>query len=82
MYQVLYEKEHLDAKSLEKQFATRANYARNKTKHVNPIIESSIDVDPQEEARDMLNRALDNWWALGQPFNRDMLEFTNAQRNV
>jgi len=45
-----------------KVFADRANRARNSLKHKRP--DRTIQFDACEEARDMLNRAVDNFWRL------------------
>ena len=71
-----------DEKTLKKEFAIRANYARNKAKHINPSVEPTLTIDPKEEARDLLNRAVDNYWALEHDLTPAMQTFTNAQRNV
>lgn len=67
-----------EKKKSDKWLAGRANHARNKAKHVNPIVELSVQIDAKEEAKDLLQRALDNWWALGLPYSPAMLEFHNS----
>lgn len=62
-----------------KWLSNRANHARNKAKHVNLITESLIRIDAKAEAKDLLQRALDNWWALGLPYSDAMLEFHNSK---
>ena len=64
----------------DKYLADRANFARNKVKHVNPVLEPVVEFNPKEEAHDMLSRALDNWWALGLPYSKAMLDFHNNER--
>ena len=81
MYQHLYGSE-TDESVLEKQFTDRANSEKNKAKHVNPSAESTVTIDPIQEARDMLNRAIDNYWASEQDITPAMQAFTDAQRNV
>lgn len=44
--------------------AQRANLARNSLKHWNAGQPLIIAFDAREEAQDMLNRAVDNYWAL------------------
>ena len=66
----------------DKWLAVRANYVRNKAKHVNPIQEPSLLIEAKEEAKDLISRALDNWWALGKPYSVSMLEFHNSEKNV
>jgi len=66
-----------EKKKSDKWVADRANHARNKAKHVNPIVEPYVQIDAKEEAKDLLQRALDNWWALGLPYSPAMLEFHN-----
>jgi len=78
MAKILYPNETLNEKDIKNQAVIRANYARNKSKHINIVKEPAIDFDPQEEAKDILNRALDNWWDLGQPFNAKMLKFSTG----
>jgi hypothetical protein len=71
-----------DQKASDKWVSVRANHARNKAKHINPIQEPSLKIDAKEEAKDLIIRALDNWWALGNPFSPTMLEFHNEHKNV
>lgn len=66
----------------DKWLAKRANLARNKAKHINPVQEPTLTIDAKEEARDLINRTLDNWWALGMPYSAAMLEFHNNERNA
>lgn len=67
-----------EKKKSDKWLADRANHTRNKAKHVNPILEPLVHIDAKEEANDLLQRALDNWWALGLPYSPAMLEFHNS----
>jgi len=45
---------------------TRANFAKNSFKHMELEGDFDITVDVEEEAIDMLNRAIDNYWKLTQ----------------
>ena len=67
-----------EKKKSDKWLADRANHARNKAKHVNPVVEPLVKIDAKEEAKDLLQRALDNLWALGLPYSSSMLEFHNS----
>jgi len=59
-----------------KQAADRANRAKNKLKHWNKDTdEPMFKFDPAEEARDMLNRAIDNYWMLEQKLTPAMERF-------
>jgi len=58
-------------------FVERANRARNSLKHFRP--DGTIELDPQEEARDMLNRAVDNFWRLDSTLTPAMERFTRQQ---
>ena len=67
---------HLFGEALEpNQIAARANSARNSLKHWdvgdNEIVKFDLDV----EARDMLNRAIDNYWTLEQKLTPAMERF-------
>ena len=63
-----------ELKEWAKDLADRANNARNRLKHWNPKTDSDLlKLDPAEEARDMLNRAIDNYWMLEQKLT-DMME--------
>ncbi len=66
-----------EKKKSDKWLADRANHVRNKAKHINPIVEPSLVIDAKQEAKDLISRALDNWWALGNPYSASMLEFHN-----
>jgi hypothetical protein len=44
--------------------AERANFARNALKHWNEGQPLQVDFDAVEEAKDMLERAISNYWAL------------------
>ena len=45
--------------------ANRANMARNALKHWDPNQPITIDFDAEQEAKDMLDRAITNLWRLG-----------------
>ena len=55
--------------------AQRANFARNALKHWNKGQPLIVEFDPLEEARDMLTRAIDNYWALEQSLSPAMERF-------
>jgi len=59
--------------------ADRANRARNSLKHWNPGDPHIVKFDLPEEARDMLFRAIDNYWTLEQKLSPAMERF---QREV
>jgi len=82
IHKLLYPEIANDEKALKKVFADRANYARNKAKHINPSVEPTLTIDPKEEARDLLNRAIDNYWALEKNLTPAMRAFSDGQRNV
>jgi hypothetical protein len=44
--------------------ADRANRARNAIKHISKDSTLTVSFDAKEEAKDMLNRAIDNYWLL------------------
>jgi hypothetical protein len=55
--------------------ADRANRARNSLKHWNPGDPHIVKFDLPEEARDMLSRAIDNYWTLEQKLSPAMERF-------
>ena len=57
-----------------KKWADRSNYARNRLKHLdsNP---QALDWDPEQEAGDMLTRAIDNYWHLNEDLTPPMRRF-------
>ena len=62
-----------------KQIANRANFAKNSLKHWDvgqPVI---IKFDLEQEAKDMLARAIDNYWLLKEDLSPNMERF---QREV
>ena len=66
----------------EKKFADRANYARNKLKHLNPGVEPHVTLDAEEEARDMLTRAIDNYWLVENALTPAMEKFERERREA
>jgi hypothetical protein len=57
--------QHLTGEAIDgSAIAQRANLARNSLKHWGPGQPLIIAFDAREEAQDMLNRAVDNYWAL------------------
>lgn len=64
-----------------KTFAERANRARNSLKHHNPGQESNVTCDFYEEAVDLLDRAITNYWKLYTAVTPAMQRFTDAQRS-
>ncbi|WGO96685.1 hypothetical protein QFX18_11570 [Saccharophagus degradans] len=71
-----------EKKKSERFISDNENYARNKAKHVNPVVEPTLHFSAQDEARGLLNRALSNWWALGKPYTPSMLKFSQNDENV
>jgi len=58
-----------------REVADRANRARNRLKHWSADEGDMLKLDPAEEARDMLNRAMDNYWMLEQKLTSAMERF-------
>jgi hypothetical protein len=68
--------EHLTGNDLASSaIVDRANLARNALKHWSPGQPLIVLVDSLEEAKDMLNRAIDNYWALEQQLSPAMERF-------
>lgn len=63
-------------------FATRANRARNVLKHYDPGQEHNVTFDCREEATDILDRAISNYWHLEQSLTPRMTLFVDSQRAV
>ena len=64
----------------ESQAANRANRAKNRLKHWNKNTdEPLLKLDPAEEACDMLNRAIDNYWMLKHDLTSAMKKFFARQ---
>ena len=59
-----------------------AGQARNCLKHWNEGDSEIVKFDLAEEARDMLNRAIDNYWMLKEDLTPAMEEFQRAVRHV
>ena len=55
--------------------ATRANDARNRLKHWSPGQPQSVEFDAAEEAKDMLDRAIDNYYELTSELTDSMDRF-------
>jgi hypothetical protein len=66
----------------EGRFADRANLARNAFKHLNTAGGRTVELDLREEAIDMLNRAIDNYWDLECALTPAMERFCRSQRFV
>ncbi|MFL5481823.1 MAG: hypothetical protein ACJ8AK_06505 [Gemmatimonadaceae bacterium] len=68
---------HLTGESIEgSEIAHRANLAKNALKHWNVKKQPRVvSFDAREEAVDMLNRAIDNYWALEQNLSSAMQRF-------
>ena len=58
-----------------KHIADRANAARNSLKHWDVGDTEIVKFDLETEARDMLNRAIDNYWTLEQKLTPEMERF-------
>ena len=61
IHEMLYEEE-----LSERDVAIRANYARNRLKLWSPRDSKTVEFDAEEEAKDMLDRAIDNYYSLTQ----------------
>lgn len=59
----------------------RANFARNKFKHHDLGEPTTITLDLENEAVDMLTRAVDNYWHLTRDLTSSMRRFTEARRS-
>jgi hypothetical protein len=64
----------------EKAFIERANLARNALKHLNAGGANGVSLDIREEASDMLDRAISNYWALTQSITPAMEQFEHIRR--
>jgi hypothetical protein len=58
-----------------KRVAERANHARNALKHWNEGQPLVVEFDAVEEAKDMLERAIANFWALHLELTDSMMRF-------
>ena len=63
-----------------KGFADRANRARNALKHLEATKGPTVTLDVRQEAIDMLNRAVDNYWTLKSWLTPAMDAFSRSQR--
>ncbi len=63
-------------------FADRANEARNALKHLNAEKGPTLSLDPIEEALDMLNRAIENYWTLEHSLTPSMEQFELSRRSA
>jgi hypothetical protein len=63
-----------------KQVAARANAARNSLKHWDVGDTEIVKFDLEMEARDMLNRAIDNYWMLEHKLTPEMERFQHELR--
>ena len=61
-----------------KEFYRIANRARNSLKHLDINSASTITMDVQQEAVDMLHRAIDNYWLVEQALTPAMEAFARA----
>jgi hypothetical protein len=66
--------------SEEKVFIQRANLARNSLKHHDGRDEDPVRLDIREEAGDMLDRAISNYWALTHSMTPAMEAFELSRR--
>ena len=75
---------HLFGQPLEpeevKAIADRANAARNSLKHIGDS--EIVKFDPEAEAQDMLNRAIDNYWSLEQKLTPAMERFQREMQSA
>lgn len=69
--------EEVDAK----RYIERANRAKNSLKHYTPGKEQDVSCDFDEEAVDLLDRAISNWWALTHSVSPAMRKFVDGQRS-
>jgi len=66
----------------EKVFIERANLARNALKHLHAGGADQVSLDIEEEAADMLDRAVSNYWALTQSITPAMEAFERVRRSM
>ena len=62
-----------------KVFANRANHARNQSKHFDPGSSPTLEIDAREEARDILTRAVENYWRLDTDLTPAMVRFQESE---
>jgi hypothetical protein len=60
--------------------ADQANHARNSLKHWKAGEPEIVKYDLPEEARDMLNRAIDNYWNFKENLTPSMEKFQHHMR--
>ena len=65
----------------EKVFVERANRARNAMKHLNQSGQKVV-LDSRQEAIDMLERAISNYWELSSSLTPLMVAFQQSQRDT
>ena len=73
-----------DEAAPERWFATRANNAKNRLKHGSPNQSKSVEFDAEEEAKDMLQRAIDNYSMLTKDISKEtenMSRFVRMHRS-
>jgi len=63
-----------------KAIADRANSARNSLKHIGEM--DIVKFDLETEARDMLYRAIDNYWSLEQKLTPAMERFQREMQSA
>jgi len=74
---------HLFGEEVEaKEFVKRANRDRNASKHLMAGGFPTITLDIRDEAKDMLERAIGNYWRLEESLTPAMRLFTREQRTV
>jgi hypothetical protein len=66
----------------EKEYADRANLARNALKHLRAGGDPSVPFDIHQEASDMLDRAISNYWALTNSLSPAMQRFERERRTM
>ena len=63
-------------------FVDRANRARNALKHLETSASRDIAMDPHQEASDIINRAIDNYWLLTESLTPTMADFGRSNNAV
>jgi len=63
-------------------FARRANRAKNALKHHDPSQPRAVTLNLREEATDILDRAITNYWRLENSLTPAMASFTDRQRSI
>jgi hypothetical protein len=54
----------MNEEASEKDIGRIINYAKNRTKHMNPSDDDVAQFDPRIEAKDILDRAIENYYQL------------------